>query len=125
MTKQEFTALVADKLSVTNPGDVTAQKIKDVFTALAGVVFDEIKAINHTEAAAGLLVADVATDITFATPFANTNYAIAYRALNALGEKVDCTIVKYADKITAKALESDAMFDFIAARSTVSTSQPT
>ncbi|HBZ67581.1 MAG TPA: hypothetical protein DEO70_12155 [Bacteroidales bacterium] len=125
MNKQEFVALVADKLTVTNPGDITAQKIKDVFDTLASIVFDEIKMVNHVEAATGTLTADVPTDIEFSLAFSNTEYAIAYRALDALGQKVDCTIVKYANKITVTALESDVTFDFIASRATISLEQPT
>lgn len=119
MTKAELLALISTNLTVVNPGDVTAAKIKAVLDAVAGVMFDEIKNLLHVEASSGSLTGDVATDIYFATPFTDTTYAMTYLAVDSSGAKVDCAIVKHADRLVVTAAESDCTFDFVASVSTI------
>lgn len=114
MTLTEFTAqlntLLADTATITPA----------TFRTLLGYLATQAwGASQHTEAATGQLTADVATDIYFATPFADTDYAVTHQAVDSLNAKVDCTIVKYADRITVTASESDCTFDFIASVATI------
>lgn len=114
MTLTEFTSqlntLMADTATITPA----------TFRTLLGYLATQAwGASQHTEASTGQLTADVATDIYFDTPFADTNYALTYQAVDALNAKVYCNVVKYADRITVTASESDCTFDFIAAVSTI------
>lgn len=122
MTRIEFNSIVNTLFSDT--AQISAASFRSFFETLGDLIFSLLDGA-HTEAASGQLVADVATDIPFASAFANTDYAVAYRALDGSGQKVDCTIEKYADKLRVTALESDATFDFIAAKATISLSSPT